>query len=423
MEIKYKAYARRLCILVALCTGAKGQVTTHPPIASPGALQPTLPVPSGKYSIGRQAFDWIDTARADQFSADPAKHRELMVYLWYPASHSTSHQYGAYLPGASQLEMNPVAKQAMQDEFGSTWPLIASGSITSHATPNAPPLTQPEGFPVVLFSHGLTSDIFSYTAQIEDLVSHGYVVVAIEHTDAAGVVVFTDGRIRLFHDAPPPPSPSKDPLQAMISAAEKGAQTGAEDVQFVLDTLAQEKTPLVKTMDLKRVAVVGHSYGGTLSARACQLDSRIKACISEDGEVNPVGAFFDYADHASLKQPFLLVEIDPHRTEIELARTGESRIRWDEYLAHERLQLASCGPGSYLVELNRPGMTHASFSDGLLLSAVPGSLQATTALSNLLLTETIERSFLDKYLKNEPAPLLDQTVSLPSGVTVERVGK
>jgi predicted dienelactone hydrolase len=153
-------------------------------------------------------------------------------------------------------------------------------------------------------------------------VSHGYVVVAIQHTDAAGVVVFTDGRIRLFHDAPPPPSPSKDPLQAMITQAEKGTQTGAEDVQFVLDTLSQEKTPLTKAMNLKRVAAVGHSYGGTLSARACQLDSRIKACISEDGEVNPVGAFFDYADHASFKQPFLLVEIDPHRTEIELSRMG-----------------------------------------------------------------------------------------------------
>jgi hypothetical protein len=68
-------------------------------------------------------------------------------------------------------------------------------------------------------------------------------------------------------------------------------------------------------------------------------------------------------------------------------------------------------------------MTHASFSDGLLLSAVPGSIQATTALNNLLLTETIERSFLDKYLKNEPAPLLDQAGRLPSGVRVEHFGK
>jgi pimeloyl-ACP methyl ester carboxylesterase len=301
--------------------------------------------------------------------------------------------------------------------------LIASGSITSHATPNAPPLTQPGGFPVVLFSHGLTSDIFSYTAQIENLVSHGYVVVAIEHTDAAGAVVFPDGRIRLFRDAPAPPSPSKDSLQAMITAAEKGTQTGAEDVQFVLDTLTREKTPLVKTMDLKRVAAVGHSYGGTLSVRACQLDSRIKACISEDGEVNPVGAFFNYANHPSFKQPFLLVEVDPHRTDAELARMGESRNQWNDYLTHERVQLASCGPGSYLVELNRPGMTHASFSDGLLLSAVPSSIQASTALSNLLLTETIVRSFLDKYLKNEPAPLFDQSVRIPSGVSVEHVGK
>ncbi|MGC1781892.1 MAG: hypothetical protein WA708_05195 [Acidobacteriaceae bacterium] len=68
-------------------------------------------------------------------------------------------------------------------------------------------------------------------------------------------------------------------------------------------------------------------------------------------------------------------------------------------------------------------MTHASFSDGLVLSAVPGSTQASNALSNLLLAERLDRSFLDKYLKNEPAPLLDQPKKIPSGVTVEHIGR
>jgi predicted dienelactone hydrolase len=423
MEMKYKTYAQCLSALLVLNTIAAGQVATHQPDASTGTPQPTLPVPSGTYYIGRQAFDLIDTARTDQFSPDAVKHRELMIYIWYPARHSSRQPQGEYLPGASRLDKNPAARQAMQSDFGPLWPLIVSGSITSHAISNAPPVTQPGGFPVVLFSHGLTSEVSSYTAQIEDLVSHGYVVVGIEHTDAAGAVLFPDGRIRLFRNPPAPPSPPKDPLQAMITSAEEGTQTGAEDVRFVLDTLAQGKISLVKMMDLKRVAAVGHSSGGTLTARACQLDPRIKACISEDGEVNPVGAFFDYPDHTSLSQPFLLAEIDWHPTDAQLARMRESRTQWNEYLAHERQQLDSCGAGSYHVVLSRPGMAHASFSDGLLLSAAPGSTQASVALSNLLLTETLARSFLDKYLKNETAPLLDQDAKTPSGVTVERIGK
>lgn len=388
--------------------------------------KPMLPVPSGTYSIGRKAFHLIDTSRADPFSDALAKHRELMVYIWYPAHHSARQRREEYVPGANQLDKNPAAQRVMRDTFGSYWPLIVSGALSSHAVSGAAPVAQPGGFPVVLFSHGYTSTIFAYTAQIEDLVSHGYVVVAIEHTDEAAAVLFPDGHIRFVRSPPAPPSRDQaranDQMRAMIASASAGTQMGAEDIRFVLDTLAQRKISLVKMMDLKRVAAVGHSAGGTLAARACQLDSRIKACMSEDGEVNPVGAFFDYPDHTSLRQPFLLIEISSHPTDDLLARMGESRAQWDQYLAHKHLQLDSCAAGSYYVLLSGPGMIHASFSDGLLLSAVPGSTEASTALSNLLLTEAIERSFLDKYLKFETAPVLDQPAKTPSGVTIERVG-
>ncbi|MGC1781891.1 MAG: alpha/beta fold hydrolase [Acidobacteriaceae bacterium] len=323
--MKYKAGA---CFFSLLALGAiaASQVAVHPSAISTNKI-PTLPVPSGKYSVGRQAFDWIDTTRADQFSTEPAKHRELMVYIWYPAKRPAEQPRGEYFPGASKLADNPAAQRALRNEFGPSWPLIASGLIASHAISNTPPAHRPGGFPVILFSHGYSATTFSYTAQIEDLVSHGYVVVAIEHTDAAGIVVFPDGRIRLFHDSPAPPSPPKNPLQAMIASAEAETQTGAEDVRFVLDTLAKKKIPLTKILDLKRVAAVGHSYGGTLTVRACQLDPRIRACVSEDGDVNPVGAFFDYPDHASFKQPFLLIEPDRHYSDAELARMRYRELR------------------------------------------------------------------------------------------------
>jgi hypothetical protein len=68
-------------------------------------------------------------------------------------------------------------------------------------------------------------------------------------------------------------------------------------------------------------------------------------------------------------------------------------------------------------------MTHASFSDGLLLSAIPGSSEASTALDNLLLTAAMERSFLDKVLMREPAPLLDLAAKTTPGVKIEPVGR
>ena len=346
-----------------------------------------------------------------------------MVYIWYPVHHTKGQSTGEYVPRARQLDNIADAKAAAQNEFGPRWPLIVSGSITSHAIANALPVAHAGNFPVILFSHGISDTTFSYTAQIEDFVSHGYVVVAIEHTDAAGVVLFPDNQIRLYHAAPAASPVPQDPLQAMIASAQAGAQIGAEDVRFVLNELAKGTIPVVQVMDLNQVAAVGHSYGGTLTARACQLDSRIKACISEDGEVNPVGVYFDYPDQASFQQPFLFLEIDWHPTDDLLARMHESRAQWEQYVTHEGQQLNTCKPGSYHVLLQGKGLTHASFSDGLLLSAIPGSPEASTALDNLLLTATVERGFLDKVLKRESVPLFDLAAKTPPGVKIEPVGR
>jgi predicted dienelactone hydrolase len=420
MHRNWSPYTQCLFILVLVIRMAFGQTPAQGSNAFPGISE--LPAPSGRYAIGRQAFDWIDNARVDLFSSIPGKHRELMVYIWYPAKPSGQIPSGDYFPNAAEIDKDSMARQAARNIFGVSWSRIAVGLLRSHAITNAPPEISPRKFPVVLFSHGSSATTFSYTAQIEDFVSHGYIVVAVEHTDAVGLVRFPDGRIRLFHDPPASPSPPKNPLQAMIDSAEEGTQTGAEDLRFVLDILAEKKIPIVASMDLKRVAAVGHSYGGTLTARACQIEPRIKACISEDGEVNPVGAFFDYPDHTSIEQPFLLIEITNHYTDAELSHMGESRTQWNNFLAHEREQLDTCIPGSYHVLLSRSGMVHASFSDGPLLNTIANSIQASVALNNLLLTEKLERSFLDKYLKGATAPLFDQAAKTPLGVRMKRIG-
>ena len=372
--------------LLILSTIASCQIAKSAEAASAPADSAVLPTPSGPYSIGRQGYALTDSSRADPFSSKENGHRKLMVYIWYPVHHTKGQSTGEYVPRARQLDNIADAKAAAQNEFGPRWPLIVSGSITSHAIANALPVADAGKFPVILFSHGISDTTFSYTAQIEDFVSHGYVVVAIEHTDAAGVVLFPDNHIRLYHAVPAPPPVPKDPLQAMIASAQTGAQIGADDVRFVLNELEEGTIPVAQIIDLNRVAAVGHSYGGTLSARACQLDLRIKACISEDGEVNPVGVYFDYPDHASFKQPFLFLEIYSHPTDDLLSRMHESRTQWEQYLAHERQQLNTCKSGSYHVVLKGVGMTHASFSDGLLLSAISGSPEASTARDNLLLT-------------------------------------
>ena len=62
----------------------------------------------------------------------------------------------------------------------------------------------------------------------------------------------------------------------------------AEDLVFVLNQLEQLESgavhsPFQERLDLDRIGVFGHSFGGRVAARACQLDDRLKAGILCDG--------------------------------------------------------------------------------------------------------------------------------------------
>ena len=56
---------------------------------------------------------------------------------------------------------------------------MLSGEVTSHAQERAVPAKGAKSFPVILFSHGGGSTTFGYTALIECLVSHGYIVARL----------------------------------------------------------------------------------------------------------------------------------------------------------------------------------------------------------------------------------------------------
>lgn len=196
------------------------------------------------------------------------------------------------------MDANPAVRPMLQGEFESNWPLIVSGAITSHAIENAPAARSPQRFPVVVLAHGLGGTSFEYTALLEDLASHGYVVAAVENTYIAAAVVFPDGRIIPAYHEPEPQGLSQDQrFQRMMKGAGEAINTGAEDLMFVLNRLTELNqgkdghSVLKGRLDLDRVAALGHSAGGANATLACQLDPRFKACISLDGAMPPVGAF------------------------------------------------------------------------------------------------------------------------------------
>jgi dienelactone hydrolase len=384
---------------------------------------PKLPSPTGQFGVGRVGAEWRDGSRLDGLAAYSKPNRDLMVYLWYPAVKAKAGELGEYLPGAKRIDADAALVPAMREEFQSNWPLIVSGAIPSLATENAPVTRSQRKFPVVILAAGAGGTTFEYTSLIGDLVSHGYVVAAIENTYVAPAVVFPDGRIVSAYHEPDPPNLSPDQrFQRMMKSAGLEIDTGARDIVFVLNQLTKlddenENTfVLRKRLDLNRVASMGHSAGGANATLACQMDARFKACLSLDGQMPPVAAFPESPDGKWFTQPVLLLEVD-HIGQ----QRGFDAVQNDVFLKKKEDQLNRCPAGSFDVVLKAPGLVHGSFSDYPLLAAVGRSTETRDALHNLSLTESYIEAFLDETLNRTDSPLLKVGGDHPEAI-VKRYG-
>jgi len=411
--MKLSAYG--MTLVVCLAAGPAGAMQN-----AAGNAVKQLPEPSGTYGIGRVGFDWVDTSRPDRYATKPGAHREMMVYLWYPAAKAEDVQ-GAYQPGAKQMDADAQAAAFYHEDDAAKWQLVVSGALHSHARENAPVAKSRRKFPLLVFVPGRGGTSFGYTALIEDLVSHGYAVASIE-TPYNAPIMFPDGRILEIHrDTPQPGLSPEEQFKRMVAMAGLGIAEGAGDVRFVLDQLtALQKgphaSPMIAALDLNKAAAIGHSAGAASATRACQLDARFKACVDLDGGMVPVSVLPDFGDGATMKQPLLLLEAN--FDEAHMFGTHEQHLA---YFKKKEEQLEQCPAGSFDVVLKANGLVHGSFSDDRLLDA-NNSASAAQALDNLNLIETYIRAFLHRSLDGDRGTVLDSPSRETALVTVRAYG-
>jgi predicted dienelactone hydrolase len=384
----------------------------------PQSNVPKLPAPSGPFGVGRIGFAWIDPNRPAEMMEDLGQHAQVMVYLWYPTRVRASEAKGTLFPGAKQIDPGGLRERV----FGGNWPLVAAGEIKSYAQENAKIAKGPKTFPVVLFSPGAFGTSFQYSSAIEDLASHGYIVAAIEHTSETFGVAFPDGKVHNYSETRipkewiPPPGATREEYQGYVDAWNRHCvDVRARDESFVIDKLIElnkgvsRRTQFFGRLDLAHLAAMGHSRGGWSSIVSCRRDSRIKACVNEDGNAGRQG--LDYPGSAIPNQPILYIEISP------VLRPGTTQDDWivlkqldltaEQWVQqwHETVdkEFRTFSSGGYFVQLTAPGMEHYSFSDEVVLRVAKEGAKdkEEIALRNLRLTEGITRSFLDEVLKNK----------------------
>lgn len=219
----------------------------------------------------------VDSGRADPWHLD--QRRELMVQVWYPATVDRGAPAAPWMPPGGRQAQNTYL-----DELG-----VPEGSWTlspSHSQRDATALPDHGRFPILLNSPGMTDTTGWSTAQAEDLASHGYVVVAINHTHEAFSVHFPDGRETVTEVSLDSP---QEVLRDLL------LPTRVADTRFVLDRLTelaggqdlQQVLPsaLAAHLDLSQVGMFGHSLGGSTTAQAIHDDPRIRAGVNLDGPI------------------------------------------------------------------------------------------------------------------------------------------
>jgi dienelactone hydrolase len=368
-----------------------------------------LPAPTGTYSISHVEYHWTDGSRSEPLSNVPGSKRELMVRVWYPSQRPVD----AGVPWMAHFDKvkTSVGESALRKALGAAYPAVATHRLVTHSSVAGPHAKHPSRFPLLIFSHGQGTPSSAYSIQIEELVSHGYLVAAIDHTYESAATVFPDGRVIPFSPRVASPSPGSN-LGDRVAV-------WAEDISFVLGQMGRYDldrklgAPWYRRLDRKRIGAFGHSLGGRAAARACQLDERIKACLNEDGMISG-GLPFDVRDtDKPMTQAFLLLMTSENvrrPTAEELARMNKTQAEFEVMLKGLRAKrddvFARIQGGSHRVVLNVPGISHQSFSDLPFLAAYDVGAKAN-ARRVIDLIRICVLAFFDQYLKHPTNSLLE----------------
>jgi hypothetical protein len=364
-----------------------------------------LPKPTGTHSIGRKRFEWADESRRAQAGGP----RPLVVWIYYP-SEALENSYAEYLLGVQKLP-DDTRTAVVKDSFGPAWILVRNGKVKISATDDAPISGTSEKWPVILFSPGLGMVSAAYSAQLEELASHGYAVVAIDHPYDSALMIRSDGTLIPFdretwtlHQPPGPPS-----LAGMKFGNER-QEDWVEDSRFVLRQLrAQADEPFFKALDLQHVGAMGHSFGGTVAVRLCQTEVIVLACLNEDGEMTgrtltPGEAAPPIDPNVPPKRPLMVLSVlEPTMKDnpfyIRLYKARQDGLR---------AFLQTGTSPAYWIAIESPDVSHGSFSDISLLYANPNR---ENSLKLNEFTRKASGAFFDHFLKGTESARLERVLS------------
>ncbi|GAA1943123.1 alpha/beta hydrolase family protein [Kitasatospora viridis] len=349
---------------------------TRPATIRPTSARLVLPRPTGPHPVGTVDLTLVDPTRPGPTPGSPLR---LMASLWYPARPTGHHPLAPWM-GAGALRAFLAS--------GGFPPSSALGPLTAGHL-GAPVHRPGHSLPVVVHSHGAHDHRSDTTIVVQELASHGYLVVTVDHANDS-FTQFPDGRVLTPDGARMP-----------------GAAGFAEDVRFLLDRieeLAAGRNPdadgrqlpegLGAALDLDRIGMFGWSKGGAATALTMAADRRVKAGLALDGTMDPVIT-------GDLDRPFMLLTARCTRTTQRPVAEFWSRLKgW-------RLDVRAAGAAhaSYTdVQYLAPQLARLAGLSDAQLRSMTGTLDPGRAVR---IQQAYPLAFFDRHLRRRPSRLLD----------------
>ncbi|MHB8107702.1 MAG: alpha/beta hydrolase family protein [Candidatus Cryosericum sp.] len=191
---------------------------------------------TGEYWIATAAYTYTDANRVETFNDTGAK-RKLSVEFWYPEN------YGASAIGTC---------------------------------------------PLIVFSHGSMGTKSSNLSLYGELASHGYVVVAIDHTYQCLYSTDENGHTTLIDMGFLKELQAEDPKSDIKQSHEyyqKWMEIRTGDINFVIDYILAEAKQgdadaVYKLIDAEKVGMMGHSLGGSAALGIGRMRGDVTAVIA-----------------------------------------------------------------------------------------------------------------------------------------------
>jgi len=386
-------------LLAAIAVGVTSWVVIFP--------TPRFPQPTGPYGIGTRVYSWTDQTRPEPFTTELGDHRELVVQIWYP---TTGH--GAPQPYMESSEPTRALAKPLHV------PAFLLGNVEhapTHALRDAPAA---EGrFPVLINPAGLLVFRDASLFWIEELASHGYVVVGLDQPGTSAATVLSGGRVVRVIDKPVfdrymPMALSRASNQSptLNGVALPGGVIPflADDLRFVLsqvEILDHDDPIMAGHIDAGQAGTFGMSLGGYVAPEACYRDQRFRACLAVDAGKTAAVA------RDGLVQPLMIIGRDADVMRAERSKAGG----WPEpEIAHtvnsQRALFEHNRADAYYVTMN--GMFHVNWTDAPIWSPIVRWIGLAGPIDPYLgfaETNAYTLAFFDHYLKRKPSPLLDET--------------